>query len=223
MTSSVLVAWSVWLGMLLGGNYTEQCDMWSLGVLTYILLDGRAPFMGRNDRQTYRMILEGPTFWVSKGGSFLLPDVTCHWLLLVSWTKRPHFVLPFFVAIESKVAFSQTKHLKNAIYLILILKIRLKKNNNKKHISPSTPLVFPKISCQPFTPNNLGQPPMPSPSASAPGQYRFSEERWSNVSENAKGFIRKLLQVDPTQRMTAEDGEGVKFSQGGGDRGWELK
>eukprot|EP00434_Breviolum_minutum_P018566 symbB.v1.2.016376.t1/scaffold1244.1/size129415/3 len=71
---------------VLRGNYTEQCDMWSLGVLTYILLDGRAPFMGRNDRQ-----------------------------------------------------------------------------------------------------------------------YRFSEERWSNVSENAKGFIRKLLQVDPTQRMTAEE------------------
>lgn len=60
---------------------------------------------------------------------------------------------------------------------------------------------------------------MPSPSASAPGQYRFSEERWSNVSENAKGFIRKLLQVDPTQRMTAEDGEGVKFSQGGMEDG----
>ena len=45
---------------VLKGNYTEQCDMWSLGILTYILLDGRAPFMGRNDRQTYRLILQGP-------------------------------------------------------------------------------------------------------------------------------------------------------------------
>ena len=126
----------------------------------------------------------------------------------------------FLVAIESKVTFSQTKHLKNAISLIL--KIRKKKTTNSQ-ISPSTPLVKPgDETCQPFTPNNLGQPPMPSPSPSAPGQYRFSEERWSNVSENAKGFIRKLLQVDPTQRMTAEESEGVKFFRGG-DGGWELK
>ncbi|CAK9082205.1 unnamed protein product [Durusdinium trenchii] len=77
------------------GNYTERCDMWSLGILTYILLDGRAPFMGRNDRQTYRLILQG--------------------------------------------------------------------------------------------------------------EYRFAEERWAHVSANAKDFISKLLQVDPQQRMTAEE------------------
>ncbi|CAE7883768.1 CPK2 [Symbiodinium microadriaticum] len=44
---------------VLRGKYNQQCDMWSLGVLTYILLDGRAPFMGRDDRRTYRLILEG--------------------------------------------------------------------------------------------------------------------------------------------------------------------
>lgn len=80
---------------VLRGNYTERCDMWSLGILTYILLDGRAPFMGRNDRQTYRLILQG--------------------------------------------------------------------------------------------------------------EYRFAEERWAHVSANAKDFISKLLQVDPQQRMTAEE------------------
>lgn len=80
---------------VLRGNYTERCDMWSLGILTYILLDGRAPFMGRNDRQTYRLILQG--------------------------------------------------------------------------------------------------------------EYRFAEDRWSNVTENAKDFIGKLLQVDPSKRMTAEE------------------
>ena len=44
---------------VLRGKYNQQCDMWSLGVLTYILLDGRAPFMGRDDRKTYRLILAG--------------------------------------------------------------------------------------------------------------------------------------------------------------------
>lgn len=80
---------------VLRGNYTEQCDMWSLGILTYILLDGRAPFMGRNDRQTYRLILQG--------------------------------------------------------------------------------------------------------------EYRFAEDRWGNVTQNAKDFIGKLFQVDPSKRMTAEE------------------
>jgi len=41
------------------GKYNQLCDMWSLGVLTYIMLDGRAPFMGRDDRTTYRLILSG--------------------------------------------------------------------------------------------------------------------------------------------------------------------
>lgn len=44
---------------VLTGHYDEKCDMWSLGVLTYVLLDGRAPFMGRNDRQTYKLIRTG--------------------------------------------------------------------------------------------------------------------------------------------------------------------
>lgn len=123
----------------------------------------------------------------------------------------------FLVAIESKVTFSQTKHLKNAIYLIL--KIRLKKNN-KKNKSPHPPLWFSRgFPVNPSPQTTWVNPPMPSPSASAPGQYRFSEERWSNVSENAKGFIRKLLQVDPTQRMTAEESEGVKFFGGGMEDG----
>ena len=36
------------------------------------------------------------------------------------------------------------------------------------------------------------------------GQYEFHEEYWSQVSEDAKGLIRKLLTVSPTQRYDAE-------------------
>jgi len=34
--------------------------------------------------------------------------------------------------------------------------------------------------------------------------YDFPEEYWREVSENAKDFIRRLLVVDPRQRLTGE-------------------
>eukprot|EP00930_Biecheleria_cincta_P088923 TRINITY_DN7818_c0_g1_i2.p1 TRINITY_DN7818_c0_g1~~TRINITY_DN7818_c0_g1_i2.p1 ORF type:complete len:604 (+),score=111.85 TRINITY_DN7818_c0_g1_i2:386-2197(+) len=80
---------------VLTGRYDEKCDMWSLGVLTYLLLDGRSPFKGRNDRHTYKLIRAGA--------------------------------------------------------------------------------------------------------------YSFPKDRWTNVSELAKDFVSKLLQVDPKQRPSAEE------------------
>jgi calcium-dependent protein kinase len=34
---------------ILAGEYNEKCDIWSCGVLLYILLCGRPPFDGEND------------------------------------------------------------------------------------------------------------------------------------------------------------------------------
>jgi serine/threonine protein kinase len=35
------------------------------------------------------------------------------------------------------------------------------------------------------------------------GEYEFSKGDWKNISEEAKDLIRKLLKVDPLERLTA--------------------
>jgi len=44
---------------VLGRNYDKGCDIWSIGVITYILLCGYPPFFGENDSQIFRAIMKG--------------------------------------------------------------------------------------------------------------------------------------------------------------------
>lgn len=41
---------------VLAGNYDEKCDIWSAGIILYILLCGDPPFNGPNDNEIYRRI-----------------------------------------------------------------------------------------------------------------------------------------------------------------------
>ena len=41
---------------ILDGNYTEKCDIWSAGVILYILLSGDPPFNGPDDNAIYKKI-----------------------------------------------------------------------------------------------------------------------------------------------------------------------
>jgi len=41
---------------VLKGKYDEKCDVWSTGIITYILLCGRAPYDGEDERDIIRAI-----------------------------------------------------------------------------------------------------------------------------------------------------------------------
>jgi calcium-dependent protein kinase len=41
---------------VLRGKYNEKCDIWSIGVITFMLLCGKAPFYGDTDEQVFSMI-----------------------------------------------------------------------------------------------------------------------------------------------------------------------
>jgi serine/threonine protein kinase len=44
---------------LLKGNYDKSCDIWSIGVVAYILLCGYPPFNGDNDNVIFESIKRG--------------------------------------------------------------------------------------------------------------------------------------------------------------------
>jgi calcium-dependent protein kinase len=40
-------------------QYNEKCDIWSIGVITFMLLSGKAPFFGDDDETVFKMVKKG--------------------------------------------------------------------------------------------------------------------------------------------------------------------
>ena len=45
--------------IVLNNSYDEKCDLWSIGVILYILLCGYPPFNGANDEQIIKNVKKG--------------------------------------------------------------------------------------------------------------------------------------------------------------------
>ena len=44
---------------VLNGLYNSKCDIWSIGVITFILLSGFLPFGGDSEQEVFRSIQKG--------------------------------------------------------------------------------------------------------------------------------------------------------------------
>lgn len=48
---------------VLNKSYNSKCDIWSVGVITYILLSGTPPFNGMDDKEIMKKVRDGKVYF----------------------------------------------------------------------------------------------------------------------------------------------------------------
>lgn len=128
---------------VLSRNYTKKCDLWSCGVICYMLLIGRPPFRGANNARIARAILEGDfpkegrwEFLSSHAQDFVMrllqrdvgKRMSASAALEHPWLKgggcTPSPVIGVSV-LQSLRTFAQTSHLRRATLTILAYSLTL--------------------------------------------------------------------------------------------------
>jgi len=73
------------------GKYTHKADIWSAGVVLYILLSGKVPFYGRTDEEILRMTLRGHYNLEKEPWPHISEDAKECVRTMLTWdpTKRP--------------------------------------------------------------------------------------------------------------------------------------
>ncbi|CAM9226548.1 unnamed protein product [Scytosiphon promiscuus] len=117
----------------LTGGYTVQCDLWSVGVLTFMMLAGEPPFTGRDDFEVLEAVKAGKWEWpervsasVSEGAKafvagLLVVDpaqrLTCELALKHSWMQatQAETELPNPLVMESLQSFESLGTIKKLV------------------------------------------------------------------------------------------------------------
>jgi calcium-dependent protein kinase len=74
------------------GNYSKKCDIWSIGVIAFMLLSGKAPFYGRNNDEIFAMAKVPVVFPDKEWSNDKISQESRHfveYLLTLSESKRP--------------------------------------------------------------------------------------------------------------------------------------
>lgn len=89
------------------GRYGEECDLWSLGVLTFMLLTGTAPFQGEDDRSTLKLIRQckvsftAPIWAQLNPNARILVENLLERDLKLRWTAEKCLESPWFIKIKT--------------------------------------------------------------------------------------------------------------------------